>query len=80
MSMRAKFVLTKSEKQSETLETLEFHAVTSKPFDTDGKSEDNDFARWTPAGRIEMTVTNANIIGSFKLGQSFYVDFSEVVE
>ena len=45
MSMIAKFVLNKVTKQSETCEELQFNAVTSKPFDADGKSEDNDFAR-----------------------------------
>jgi hypothetical protein len=56
--MRAKFRLTKVTKHSPTHEELEFHAVTTKPFDAEGASEDNDFARWTPSGELKMTVTN----------------------
>ena len=80
MSMIAKFVLNKVTKQSETCEELQFNAVTSKPFDADGKSEDNDFARWTPTGEIKMTVTNPALIGSLKEGQAFHVEFTEHVE
>jgi hypothetical protein len=80
MSMRAKFNLTKVTKHNETFEELEFNAVTNKPFDADGKSEDNDFARWTPTGNLKMSVTNPALIGSLKEGQTFYLDFTEVVE
>ncbi len=79
MSMRAKFNLNKVIKQSDTCEELEFSAVTSKPFDANGKSEDNDFATWTPSGSLKMTVTNPALIGSLKEGQTFYLDFTEVV-
>ena len=78
--MRAKFVLNKVTRQNETCEELQFNAVTSKPFDGDGRSEDNDFSRWTPTGEIKMTVTNPVLVGYLKEKQTFYVDFTECVE
>ena len=80
MSMRAKFVLTKVTKHSPTHEELEFHAVSDKPFDAEGASEDNDFARWTSSGELKMTVTNPALIGSLREGQTFYLDFTEHVD
>lgn len=74
--MIAKFEVSNVTKQSENCEVLEFRAVTSKPFDTDGKSEDNDFARWTPSGDIKMAVQNPALLGQFVAGQKFYVEFT----
>ena len=59
-------------------EQLTMMAVTSKPFDADGASEDNSFARWTPMGKLEMTVNNPNLIGQFKEGDEFYIEFTKV--
>lgn len=76
MSMVAKFRVTKTEKVAENCETLEMSAVTSKPFDPDGKSDDNDFARWTPCGNLTMSITNPNLIGKLKVGEAFYLNFT----
>lgn len=56
-----------------SMEQLEFTAVTEKPFDPDGKSDDNDFARWTPTGQLKMTVTNPALFGKFKVGEKYYL-------
>lgn len=63
-----------------TSEVVQMAPVTSKPFDQDGNSEDNSYARWTPSGSLSLTVTNPNLIGKFKIGQRFYVDFTEAAE
>lgn len=57
-------------------EELDFTAVTEKEFDEDGNSEDNTFSKWTPTGDLTITVTNPNLIGKFKRGQKFYLDFT----
>jgi hypothetical protein len=75
--MRAKLLLA-TVVASDFSATLEFHAVTEKPFDANGKSEDNDFARWTPSADLKMVVNNPDLIGKFKQGQTFYVDFTDV--
>jgi len=74
--MTAKFRITSVVKLSDQLDELTFMAVTSKPFDQDGNSEDNSFARWTPSGELKMTISNPNLIGKFQVGQAFYLDFS----
>lgn len=57
---------------------LTFGAVTTKPYDENGDSEDNTFARYTPAASLEMSITNPNLVGKFKAGDTFYVDFTPV--
>lgn len=73
--MRAKFRITKITK-SETSVQLEMQAVTSKPFDANGNSEDNSFSRWTPSGKLEMAITNPALFDKFTEGQAFYLDFT----
>jgi hypothetical protein len=52
----------------------------SKPFGTNGESEDNTFARWTPFGEVKLQINNPELFGKHKQGQKFYADFTEVVE
>lgn len=59
-----------------TMETLEFSAVTDKPFNPDGESDDNTFARWTPTGNLKMTVTNPALFGKFERDQKYYLHFT----
>ena len=79
-TMIAKFSVTNVIKHSDQCEELQFAAVTSKPFDANGASEDNDFARWSPSGSLSITVTNPNLIGKFKPGKKFYLNFTEAAE
>src|SRR5450759_517998 len=58
-------------------ETVVMGVVCSKAFGPNGESEDNTFARYTPAGGLNITITNPDLIGTFKLGQKFYLDFTE---
>jgi len=75
-TMRAKFRVTDAVKNQGQL-TLKMSAVTDKPFDPDGKSEDNDFARWTPCADLTMHIQNPALLDSFVTGQKFYLDFIE---
>jgi len=40
------------------LEEINMAPVTGKPFDADGNSDDNSFARWTPCGSLNLTISN----------------------
>lgn len=58
-------------------ETVKMEAVCgTDPFGPDGESEDNTYARFTPSGGVELTITNPNMLGKFATGQKFYVDFT----
>lgn len=59
---------------------LKLTAVCGKPFDAEGNSEDNSFAKWTPSADVSMSITNPALFSSFKRGQKFYVDFTEAPE
>lgn len=61
-------------------ETLEFVAVSEKPYNLDGESEDNSFARWTPSAELKMTVTNPNLFGTLKVGEKYYLTFEKAKE
>jgi hypothetical protein len=58
-------------------ENLELFAVTDKPFDAGGTSEDNSFSRWTPSGELKMTVSNPELFGQMKPGEKYYLDFTK---
>jgi hypothetical protein len=85
MSMRAKFsVISVKQHWKDGVvggevvgEELEMIAVCSKPFDKDGLSEDNTYARWTPSARLTMTVLNPALFGQYKVGEKYYSDFSK---
>lgn len=75
-TMRAKLQV--SEVQSTaTSERLTLRAV-CKPggYPSDGSDEDNSFARWTPSAELTMTINNADLLGKFKVGDKFYLDFT----
>lgn len=58
-------------------ETLKFHGVCkSGSYGDDGLDEDNTFAKFSPSVSLEITVANPALLGKFKPGQKFYVDFT----
>lgn len=76
--MRAKFKL-KTVTSTEHSEQLKFEAVGKDgAYGPDGLDENNTFAKWTPTGLLELSVANPALIGKFKPGQCFYLDFTEV--
>lgn len=57
-------------------EQLRFSAVSkSDGYPSDGSDEDNTFARWTPFGELSLGITNPDLLGKFKVGDTFYLDF-----
>lgn len=60
-----------------TAETLRFGPVCPKEgYPADGTDENNSFARWTPHADLAMTIQNPDLIGKFKVGDVFYLDFT----
>lgn len=55
---------------------IEMQPVTTSPFGPDGESEDNSYARWTPSGLLQLTISNPNLMKAFEVGQIYYVDFT----
>lgn len=69
MNIRAKmqcFAVTRMAGEQETVVLTAVH----------GDSEENKtFSRWTPAAKLEMSVTNPAALGAFVPGEEYYVDF-----
>ena len=57
--------------------TFNFPAKDS-PYPPDGSDEDQQFARYSPAGALSLTVANPALIGKFAVGDTFYLDFTPV--
>ncbi len=77
--MRAKLKVLAINKNADSSETLILNAVPkSEPYDDEGNDENNTFAQFTPTADLQMVINNPVLAGSFKEGQEFYVDFTEV--
>lgn len=75
--MRAKVVLNRVEKFT-TSERLVFNPVCAKAYAADGVDEDNTYARFSPSGEFQLSVTNPDLLGQFTPGEKFYVEFTPV--
>lgn len=73
--MRAKFEVIEV-KRFKGQDLLAAIAVTSKPFDSAGNNEDNTYAKFSPSGKLELTVANPALVGKIEPGQKFYLDFT----
>lgn len=76
MNVRAKFrcqeirhVLTATPKDMMAI-------LTFAPVYDNGDGSNKDWSKWTPQGKLEMTVTNPDAVAAFELGKSYYLDFS----
>lgn len=47
-------------------------------YPADGSDEDQQFARFSPAGALSLTVANPALQGQFSVGDTFYLDFTPV--
>lgn len=74
-SMRAKLQLNQIQ-QFSTSERLNFSAVAAKSYPEDGSDEDNTYAKFSPQAEFSITITNPALIGQFKVGEKYYVDFT----
>lgn len=55
-----------------------FPVCRSDSYPADGSDEDNQFAKWSPSGSLELSFVNPNLSNSVKEGDVFYVDFTPV--
>jgi hypothetical protein len=61
-----------------TSERLMLHGVAANRYPEDGSDENNSFAKFSPSVAFDMQVANPALIGTFKVGDMFYVDFIPV--
>ncbi len=74
MKVRAKFLCTGNGKVGYSPEGVTSN-ITLQP--VTGNSEENkDFFRWTPGGKIELSVVNPATAEQFEVGKEYYVDFT----
>lgn len=80
MNMRAKFKIN-TITQREGSEVLEMSPVCKDGgYRSDGLDEDNTFAKFSPSGKLELTIANPALQGQFKPGETYYLDFTKVVD
>jgi hypothetical protein len=78
--MRAKMTVESIKDFGNNRQEVVMHPVCgNKPFGPNGESEDNTFARYSPSGELKLTITNPDLFGKIKPGQTFYLDFTEHV-
>lgn len=78
-NMRAKMVIEHVEYGGKGgSDLLTFRAVHKDDYDESGLDENNTFAVFTPAVDLQMHINNPALVGQFKAGQTFYVDFTEI--
>jgi hypothetical protein len=74
--MRAKLAINRIEQHTAS-ETLHFNAVCkSSAYPADGSDEDNTFAKFSPSATLSIQITNPALVGQFKVGEKYYVDFT----
>jgi len=71
MSVRAKFKLTSITEHEGTARGLKFSAVS-----TDDTPENQRYHKYTPSGTLEIWVDNPPALEQFKIGESYYLDFT----
>ena len=58
-------------------ETVVMYAVSrSGSYPEDGSDENNTYAKFSPSGRLELTIANPALIGQFTVGEEYYLDFT----
>lgn len=63
----------------EMCDAISFNAVCKDGgYDETGSDENNTFAQFSPSASLDITITNPDLLGKFRPGQTFYVDFSPV--
>ena len=57
-------------------ETLNFNAVSkNEGYGAEGLDENNTYATFTPSANLSMYINNPALIGKFKVGEEYYLDF-----
>lgn len=77
VKMRAKLVISEVISFETKIERLKLRAVSrADGYPEDGSDENNTFAKFSPEANLEIAITNPDLVGTFKPGESFYLDFT----
>lgn len=52
--------------------------VKMSPVTGEGSEENKSFSKYTPGGDVKLFVTNPEVIGFFKPGNDYYLEFKKV--
>lgn len=78
MSVRAKFFCSQKGEVASAPGTSDHNKnvnIVLNP--VNGKSEENEqFFKYTPSGRIEISVVNPSAAAQFEVGKEYYIDFT----
>ena len=79
--MKAKMIICSVVASGEGSEELTFAAVGKDgAYDQDGSDENNTFSSFTPVADLTMVVNNPALVGQFKEGDAYYLDFTKAGE
>lgn len=74
--MRAKMRVTSIIPQGNGTETLTMCGVArNEAYPEDGSDENNTYARFSPSATFALHLANPELVGTFEVGDTFYVDF-----
>lgn len=73
--VRAKFFCTEKKHIHTTSPNDVLCQITFQAVYGDGKGNEQ-WSKYTPSGKLEMSVTNPAAIDKFELGKSYYLDFT----
>ncbi len=78
--MRAKMIISRIEEDIENgkYEVLHMSAVgKNDPYDKNGSDENNTYAQYTPSASLTIDIRNPDLLGKFKRGEVYYLDFTK---
>ena len=55
-----------------------FGVAKNGSYAADGSDEDNTFAKFSPSAEFRLHLANPALVGTFTIGDTFYVDFTPV--
>lgn len=53
-----------------------FGVSKSEAYPEDGSDENNTYARFSPSATFQLHLANPELVGTFEVGDTFYVDFT----
>lgn len=75
--MRAKMRVGAIVPQSNGTESLTMFGVSrNEGYPEDGSDENNSYAKFSPSATFQLHLANPALVGTFEVGETFYVDFT----
>ncbi len=62
----------------QTGQPMNEHVTLQAVYSNDPESENAKWAKWTPSGKLEITINNPNAFGALTREHEFFVDFTPV--